>query len=148
MTLKKEELTLADFDFNLPKELIAQTPTTNKSSKLLEVKANAYKDYTIDDLYHLINPNDLLVVNNTKVIKSRFLAKKGDRTFVITLHKALANGNWLAFTTKVKKLQTGDTLELIHNNTLQIVNKNLSGELEVAFNGTMSLDDFLDNYGF
>lgn len=149
MTIEKTNLTLADFDFNLPKELIAQEPISNKNStKLLEIKDGCYKDYTTNDLLCLIKPNDLLIVNNTKVIKSRLLAKKGVASFIVTLHKALPNGNWLAFTTKTKRLHPGNVLELVANSTLKILSKNNTGEIEVAFKGNTSLDSFLENYGF
>lgn len=142
-------LTLEDFNFNLPKELIAQKPNLNKEfAKLLEINGPSYTDYCIKDVVKLIHPNDLLIVNNTKVIKSRILAKKSNSSFVITLHKALQNGNWLAFSNKTKKLLINDHLSLNGNNQIKIVRKLESGDIEVSFTGEDSLDSFLENYGY
>lgn len=67
---------LKDFDFDLPQELIAQAPPTLRSeSRLLEV-GNPLKDYRFADLLQLLKPTDLLVFNNTKVIKARLFGKK------------------------------------------------------------------------
>lgn len=142
-------LTLEDFNFHLPKELIAQKPSLNKEfAKLLEIKGSSYTDYIIKDIVKLIHPNDLLIVNNTKVIKSRILSQKGTSSFIITLHKALDNGNWLAFSNKTKKLIVNDCLNLSGNNKITIVKKLESGDLEVRFTGEDSLDSFLEKYGY
>ncbi|SAK51834.1 S-adenosylmethionine--tRNA ribosyltransferase-isomerase [Caballeronia arationis] len=73
--------TLSDFDFNLPPELIAQTALTERSaSRLLEVDNRttpaAFTDRQFAELPNLIEPGDLLVFNDTKVLKARFLGKK------------------------------------------------------------------------
>jgi S-adenosylmethionine:tRNA ribosyltransferase-isomerase len=73
--------TLSDFDFNLPPELIAQTALAERSaSRLLEVDNRttpaALTDRQFAELPDLIEPGDLLVFNDTKVLKARFLGKK------------------------------------------------------------------------
>ena len=58
-----------DFNFNLPKELIAQNPVYPKSkAKLLVVDKADKIDKHIYDLPHMFKPNDLFVVNDTKQI--------------------------------------------------------------------------------
>jgi S-adenosylmethionine:tRNA ribosyltransferase-isomerase len=62
----------ADFDFELPDELIAQEPLERGSSRLMYVPAaEAIRDVAIRDLPRLLRPGDLLVVNNTSVLKAR-----------------------------------------------------------------------------
>jgi S-adenosylmethionine:tRNA ribosyltransferase-isomerase len=73
--------TLSDFDFNLPPELIAQTALTERSaSRLLDVDNRrapaAFADRHFADLPGLLEPGDLLVFNDTKVLKARFLGQK------------------------------------------------------------------------
>jgi S-adenosylmethionine:tRNA ribosyltransferase-isomerase len=73
--------TLSDFDFNLPPELIAQTALAERSaSRLLDVdnrRAPAtFADRHFADLPGLLEPGDLLVFNDTKVLKARFLGQK------------------------------------------------------------------------
>ncbi len=71
-------LTLADYDYVLPVELIAQHPTTERTgSRLLHVDANAQRiDRQFADLIDLLNTNDLLVFNDTRVIKARLFGQK------------------------------------------------------------------------
>jgi S-adenosylmethionine:tRNA ribosyltransferase-isomerase len=68
---------LSDFDFELPQELIAQSPISNRSqSRLLVVEKNRLVDRTFIDLIDLLTPKDLLVFNNSKVIPARLRAHK------------------------------------------------------------------------
>lgn len=71
-------LSLADFDYDLPEELIAQKPATQRTqSRLLRISAdNSLHDHTFTDLELFLKPNDLLVFNNTKVIKARLFGQK------------------------------------------------------------------------
>ena len=73
--------TLSDFDFDLPPDLIAQTALPERSaSRLLEVDGFAtparFTDRRFAELPECIAPGDLLVFNDTKVLKARFLGQK------------------------------------------------------------------------
>ena len=69
--------TLGDFDFALPPELIAQHPAAERSaSRLLDGRGAESVDRTFRDLPNLLNPGDLLVCNDTRVIKARLLGVK------------------------------------------------------------------------
>ena len=69
--------TLSDFDFALPPELIAQHPAAERSgSRLLDGRGVAPVDRVFRDLPSLLNPGDLLVFNDTRVIKARLLGVK------------------------------------------------------------------------
>lgn len=71
------EFTLSDFDFDLPPELIAQHPATERSaSRLLDGTATQPVDRIFRDLPQLLAPGDLLVFNDTKVIKARLYGEK------------------------------------------------------------------------
>jgi S-adenosylmethionine:tRNA ribosyltransferase-isomerase len=68
---------VSDFDFELPQALIAQHPAAERSaSRLLDGRASAPVDRVFRDLPGLLSPGDLLVFNNTKVIKARLYGKK------------------------------------------------------------------------
>lgn len=70
-------LTLDDFDFPLPPELIAQHPAGERTaSRLLQLDRETPRDRRFTDLPQLIAPGDLLIFNNTKVIKARLLGQK------------------------------------------------------------------------
>ena len=69
--------TLADFDFTLPPELVAQHPAPERSgSRLLDGSGPAPVDRAFRDLPYLLNPGDLLVFNDTQVIKARLFGEK------------------------------------------------------------------------
>ncbi|MDE1891583.1 MAG: tRNA preQ1(34) S-adenosylmethionine ribosyltransferase-isomerase QueA [Betaproteobacteria bacterium] len=66
-----------DFDYFLPEELIAQTPVPNRTqSRLLIVGERIDEDRYFYQLDQWLQPNDLLVVNNTQVLKARLFGKK------------------------------------------------------------------------
>ena len=73
----KTTFTLNDFDFALPPELIAQHPPEQRSgSRLLDARAPALVDRQFTDLASLLLPGDLLVFNDTKVVKARLFGHK------------------------------------------------------------------------
>ncbi|RVT51722.1 tRNA preQ1(34) S-adenosylmethionine ribosyltransferase-isomerase QueA [Rubrivivax albus] len=68
---------LSDFDFDLPPELVAQHPAPERSgSRLLDGTGPVPVDRVFRDLPALLSPGDLLVVNDTRVIKARLLGEK------------------------------------------------------------------------
>ena len=68
---------LSDFDFELPEELIAQYPLAERSaSRLLRITPETLVDGHFTDVEELLRPGDLLIANNTKVIKARLLGHK------------------------------------------------------------------------
>ena len=70
-------LTVDDFDFHLPPELIAQHPASERTgSRLLHVAGTSHVDRRFADLPTLLRAGDLLVFNDTKVIKARFFGVK------------------------------------------------------------------------
>ena len=69
----------SDFDFNLPEELIAQTPILNRSESKLLILDKDTGNITHEKFYNIINyldSNDVLVMNNTKVIPARIYGVK------------------------------------------------------------------------
>jgi len=70
---------VADFDYALPDELIAQQPAAERSqSRLLHLdgRTGALEDLRFTDLPRLVGPHDVLVLNDTRVIKARLAARK------------------------------------------------------------------------
>ncbi len=68
---------LSDFDFALPAELVAQHPAPQRSaSRLLDGRGGAPVDRVFRDLPRLLEPGDLLVFNDTRVIKARLYGEK------------------------------------------------------------------------
>ncbi len=87
-------LGLSDFDFALPPDLIAQHPTSVRSaSRLLDGRAAAPRDLAFRELPALLREGDLLVVNDTRVIKARLLGKKASGGAVEALVERVEPGH-------------------------------------------------------
>jgi len=84
-----------DFHFELPQDLIAQRPSAERSaSRLLTLDglSGAYQDRQFRDLPSLLDPKDLLVFNDTRVIPARaFGVKKSGGRVEILLERALSS---------------------------------------------------------
>jgi S-adenosylmethionine:tRNA ribosyltransferase-isomerase len=102
---------LSDFDFALPPEAIAQHPARPRdSARLLHVAADRLEDRIVRDLPDLLNPGDILVSNDTRVIPAQLAARRGEARIGITLDRPLADGTWQALARNAKRLHPGDTL--------------------------------------
>ena len=91
-------LSLSDFDYALPAELIAQEPAaTRTASRLLRVDGDAFEDLTFRDLPDFIAPGDLLILNDTRVIRARIFGRKptGGRVEALVERIATPNEAWL-----------------------------------------------------
>ena len=87
-------LTLADFDYELPPELIAQHPAAERSaSRLLDGTGRLPVDRGFRELPALLQPGDLLVFNDTQVIKARLLGEKPTGGAVEALVERVLPGN-------------------------------------------------------
>ena len=115
---------VADFDFVLPEELIAQTPPEVRgSSRMLCVDraTGAWRDDHFASLPHLLQPGDLLILNDSRVIPARLYATRaGARTqhnspaptgrIEVLLTQQSAPHEWSALVRPGRKVQPGETL--------------------------------------
>jgi S-adenosylmethionine:tRNA ribosyltransferase-isomerase len=106
---------LSDFDFLLPADLIAQHPASERSaSRLLDGTMAQPVDRIFRDLPALLNPADLLVFNDTKVMKARLFGEKPTGGKVELLVERVLGGNQVAAHMRVsKKPEIGTTLKLV-----------------------------------
>jgi len=106
------EYTLADFDFDLPPELIAQHPAATRSgSRLLDGSGTQPVDRVFTDLPSLLQPGDLLVFNDTRVIKARLYGEKPTGGSVEALvERVLPNFEVLAHLRASKSPRAGGTV--------------------------------------
>ena len=107
--------TLSDFDFTLPPELIAQHPAPERSgSRLLDGTLAAPTDRIFWELPTLLNSGDLLVFNDTKVIKARLFGEKPTGGKLELLIERVLTGNQVAAHMRVsKKPEVGTTVALV-----------------------------------
>lgn len=101
-----------DFDYFLPKELIAQTPLKKRDTSkmmILDKKTGETEDKVFTDLIDYINPGDTLVLNDTKVIPARLIGHKPDTGAVIEvlMLKDLGDDEWECLTKPAKRIKIG-----------------------------------------
>jgi S-adenosylmethionine:tRNA ribosyltransferase-isomerase len=106
--------TLGDFDFALPPELIAQHPAPERSgSRLLDGRTLPPQDRAFRDLPQLLQAGDLLVFNDTRVVKARLYGSKptGGRVELL-VERVLAGREVVAHMKASKKPPVGTTLAM------------------------------------
>ncbi|WP_298222184.1 tRNA preQ1(34) S-adenosylmethionine ribosyltransferase-isomerase QueA [Acidocella sp.] len=102
---------LSEFGYDLPPERIATVPSRPRdSARLLHVATDAMRDYIVRDLPTLLRPDDLLVVNDTKVIPAQLIAWRGEAKIGITLDRRLDDGTWHVLLRNSKRVRQGDNL--------------------------------------
>ena len=92
------KLTLSDFDYALPAALIAQEPAAARTaSRLLHVDGDRLTDFAFSELPELIAPGDLVVLNDTRVIRARVFGRKptGGRVEALIERITELNEAWL-----------------------------------------------------
>ena len=112
MPFQNRRFTLSDFDFELPPELVAQHPAAERSaSRLLDGTGLVPIDRQFRELPKLFRPGDLLVLNDTAVIKARLLGAKDTGGAVEALvERVLPNNEVLAHLRASKSPKAGATL--------------------------------------
>lgn len=107
--------TLSDFDFSLPPELVAQHPAPERSgSRLLDGSGSTPVDRIFRDLPALLQPGDLMVFNDTKVMNARLFGEKATGGKLELLVERVLPGNQVVAHMRVsKKPELGSTVSLV-----------------------------------
>jgi len=151
------------FDFELPPDRIALRPAEPRdASRLLVVRPQAelpFEDSAIRDLPALLQPGDVLVVNDTRVLPanlegSRTRGKASARIHV-NLHKRETGSTWRAFVKPAKKLKTGETIVFtaaggdgLPEFSAEVREKTGEGEVLLAFSlADAALDQAIERFG-
>lgn len=117
-----DELLVSDFDFALPEELIAQEPPAVRgASRMLHLDraSGVVADRQFADLPALLQPGDLIVLNNSRVIPARLFARRvnlrerqpATGEIEVLLAELHADGEWTALVRPGRKIRVGDELD-------------------------------------
>ena len=138
----------ADFDFQLPERLIAQHPPERRgASRLLHVGGAELADRMFVDLPQLLHENDLLVLNDTRVLKARLFGSKesGGRVEVL-VERVLGEHEVLAQGRASKSPKTGSRLLLADELPVTVLGR--EGEFfHLRFEGVEPAAELLEKYG-
>lgn len=125
---------VADFDFDLPETLIAQHPARPRdSARLLRIEPDRLVDDWIAHLAKLLNPGDLLIFNNTRVLPARLAARRGEAAVDITLHQQTNDDVWRAFARPARKCRIGDVLTFAGPLHAEVIERGEHGEIALRF---------------
>jgi S-adenosylmethionine:tRNA ribosyltransferase-isomerase len=138
-----------DFDFELPPERIAQTPAPRGSSRLLVVDRSleGVVHRGIADLPDLLDPDDLVVLNDTRVIPARLYAHRPTgRRFELLLLRELDGDAWESLLRPGARAREGERLCLADGGDVVLVERRDEGRWAVDFEPPLSMDR-LDRLG-
>ena len=141
---------LTDFQFDLPTELIAQFPPSERTASrllLLDGESGAVNDHAFPDLLGLLRPDDLLVFNNTKVIPARLLGQKdsGGKLEVL-VERVLDERRVLAHIRSSKSPKAGRRLLLEDVLDVEVLGRH-DALFELYFHVETSVTQALEQYG-
>ncbi|HER27341.1 MAG TPA: tRNA preQ1(34) S-adenosylmethionine ribosyltransferase-isomerase QueA [Rhodospirillales bacterium] len=135
-----------DFDFDLPKDLIAQRPVSPRDRARLLLLGDREKRVT--DLPGLLNPGDMMVFNDTRVIPARLKGKRGQAGVEVTLHKRLDEDRWDVFARPAKKLKVDNLIQFAPEFSASVLARGEGGQVTLRFNRSgADLMTALKNHG-
>ena len=141
---------VADFSFDLPEELIARYPKADRSaSRLLTLSGNSgeYRDETFTDLINHVEPGDLLVFNNTRVIPARMFGQKASGgKLEVLVERLLDERRVLAHIRCSKSPKAGSEILLEGKVTATMVARH-DALFELEFHGEQPVLSILDDIG-
>jgi S-adenosylmethionine:tRNA ribosyltransferase-isomerase len=150
------------FDFDLPASAIALEPVASRDqARLLSVGPGDHlDDRHVRDLPDLLRPGDVLVLNDTRVIRSALIGERlrGDNRARVSfnLHKRVDESRWMAFAQPAKRLAVGDRIRFGHDGrvcflgTLDATVSSIGegGEVELSFSmHSAYLDEAIEALG-
>ena len=144
-------LKTSDFYYNLPEELIAQTPVYPRdSSRLLcyNKQEDEIEHKHFYDIENMLKPGDLLVINDTKVYPARIFAytQNGGKVEVLLL-KRLNLTDWEVLVKPGKKAKEGVKLVVNEELSLQVLQRTPTGERVIRFEFNGVFEDILSRAG-
>lgn len=140
------------YDFDLPEELIAQTPLADRSaSRLLTLNKNSgeMEHRAFSDIIKYLNPGDTLVLNDTRVIPARLFGVKEDTgaKAEVLLLENLGDDCWEVLVKPGKKLRTGAVIVFSDELKATIESEGEMGGRVLRFTYTGIFNEILDRLG-
>ena len=142
------EYSLSDFDFELPADRIAQVPCAERTgSRLLHLAGDALADFTFGDLPRLVRAGDLLVMNDTRVVRSRLAGTKSTGGKVeLMLERILGVDEGLFQIRASHAPRTGQSIRLPGGAEAEVVERRDRFH-RLRFSGVTTLTDYLAAHG-
>ena len=133
----QRELLRSTYNYDLPEELIAQTPVDPRdSSRLLcyNRMEDKLKDLHFYDIYNFLNKGDVLVINNTRVLPARLFGYKYTGAKIeVLLQKRIDLTHWEVIAKPFKRLDEGTEIVFNENISAFVVSKQTYGSCVIEF---------------
>jgi S-adenosylmethionine:tRNA ribosyltransferase-isomerase len=149
-------MNVSDFDFDLPEELIALRPARPRdAARLLVVRGpeGRLEDRSVRDLPELLRAGDILVANDTRVLRAALLGRRASRgdgpdvEIEVNLNSRLSPAEWSAFARPGKRLKEGDTVRFSENLSAKVATKS-EAEVRLVFDRQgVALDSAIEEAG-
>ncbi len=140
----------SDFNYDLPAELIAQRPLADRSASrmlCLDRESGEIQDRFFKDFIDVVNADDLLVFNNTRVIPARLYGRKATGGKVeILLERIVDKNKALAHVKASKSPKAGTEILLGEGFTCRVLGRE-NDLFELAFLGDVGIDEIIDEVG-
>lgn len=136
-----------DFDYDLPAASIAQEPAPRGESRLLVLDRQGSERHSrVSDLPRLLHPDDLLVLNDTRVIPARLYGRSaGGGRMEILLIEPVAEREWDALVKPGRRARPGARIEIEAGLTAEVIDKREDGRHRLRF--TEPIEPHLDRLG-
>jgi S-adenosylmethionine:tRNA ribosyltransferase-isomerase len=136
------------FDFELPPEQIALRPARPRdSARLLLVDGARIADRVVLDLPALLEPGDVLLFNDTKVIPAQLEGTRGDARIGATLHKREGPRDWWAFVRNARRLRPADNVDFGSGVSASVSERGDDGAVLLHFEGDEPVELLLERAG-
>ena len=138
---------LSDFDYNLPEQLIAAHPLAERAHSRLLIVGDELLDRHFSDISDYLNPGDLLIVNNTRVVKARIFGHKPSGGKVeVMLERIIDQQHFMAHVRTSKSIKIGMEIILPGDLTV-IVSERHDGLFALQTETPVDLYAYLEQYG-
>lgn len=143
---------IEDFDYELPDELIAQYPSQRREQSRLIVfrrKSGNISETVFSNFVNYLQPEDLLVINDTEVIRARILGNKRSGGAVeVFLVRRTGQRKWAALVKPSKRVREGTVIEVEEGEDIITITGEIGrGSWEVELGGELPEYEFIERYG-
>ena len=143
-------LKLSDFDYNLPKELIAKYPVEPRDEcrlMILDKEKKVIEHKIFKEIKNYLEKGDLLVLNDTKVIPARLIGyKKTGAKIEIFLLRPVEENIWEALIKNIKRLKEGQEVIISEDFHVKLLEKHEEGKATVELIGK-NIKELIQKYG-
>jgi S-adenosylmethionine:tRNA ribosyltransferase-isomerase len=153
ITILRKEMQLSDFDYYLPKELIAQFPPIERHHSRMMIVYRESGEIVSSNFIHLhdfLQPGDMLVVNNSKVIPARLFAEhlNSGRLMELLLTRETQTNRWEALVKKARYVKKGNILSIPNEDlNIKVVEELKEGKRVLEFHHKGDILTLLNKIG-